>query len=174
MHSSVGHITESDVAIASAKKGAIIIGFNIEVQTKKIAQAAKANDVEIITSPIIYRLLEAIKEHMLKVIPSKWRQEVVGEARILQEFEISIKAGKKRIAGCRVVNGVLKRKAKVRLLRDGQCMFDGAFDSLKHVKKDIDEVSKGLECGISFDSFEEFKAGDLVQTYTLVEETKSL
>jgi translation initiation factor IF-2 len=173
VHSGVGNVTESDVDMAAACQGTIF-GFNVKIDKKTLAQA-RLNQVHVVTNGIIYRLLEEAKERLVQLLPKKYTSSVVGEAKVLQLFEISGKRGMTHsIAGCRVTNGTIKKNESIRVVRDGTTLFDGKVKTLKHVKKDVEEASKGLECGIQFEGFTDIREGDVLQTYTMIELERSL
>jgi translation initiation factor IF-2 len=173
IHSSVGAITESDVDLAAAAQG-MLFGFNIKYD-KRVQAHARASNVKIVTQTVIYRLIEEAKKQLVALLPKVYEPKVNGEARILQLFSINIKGRQyANVAGCRVTNGVIKRGEKVRVLRGQHTVFDGQLETLKNVKKDIDEAGKGLECGMSFIDFQDFQPDDIVQSYVMIEKEQTL
>ncbi|QDS71270.1 hypothetical protein FKW77_000946 [Venturia effusa] len=173
LRSGVGGVTQFDIEHASAAKGHII-AFNTTVDPRLAVQAEKAG-VKIIDQSIIYRLTEEVTTLLTDALPPLIVQRVVGEAEIAQEFRITIK-GKKQlpVAGCRIRNGVVARTSKVKVLRRGAVVFDGLLSSLKNQKKDVTEMRKGAECGLSFEGWGEFEAGDQIQAYEEFEEKRKL
>ncbi|RKP22388.1 translation protein, partial [Syncephalis pseudoplumigaleata] len=173
VHASVGAITDSDVDLAAAAQG-MIFGFNVKCD-KRVQAHARAAGVKIVSHTVIYRLIDEAKRQLVAMLPKVYESNVTGEARILQLFSINVKGRQyANVAGCRVTNGAIKRGEKVRVLRGQNVVFDGQLETLKNVKKDIDEAGKGLECGMSFVGFQDFQADDVVQSYVLVEKEQSL
>jgi translation initiation factor IF-2 len=160
IHSGVGAITESDVLLASASN-AIIIGFNVRPE-RKVADLAEQEEVEIRLHSIIYELQDEITKAMLGLLEPVFRENFLGRAEVLNVFRIP-KVG--TIAGCRVTDGVLRRDAEVRLMRDGTQVFKGKLTSLKRFKDDAKEVTNGMECGVSLSNFTDIKVGDTVEAF---------
>lgn len=124
---------------------------------------------------IIYRLIEQVKEKVISLLPKIYDQKVSGEASIQQVFKYSLKGSiTKNIAGCRVTNGQLSKKSKVRIVRNGDTIFDGNMVSLKHHKDEVDEIRKGSDCGIMLEGFEGFMEGDTLQCYEDIERKRTL
>jgi translation initiation factor IF-2 len=159
IHSGVGAITESDVLLASASN-AIIIGFNVRPE-RKVADLAEQEEVEIRLHSIIYELQDEILKAMLGLLEPVFREAPLGRAEVLNVFRIP-KIG--TIAGCRVTDGVLRRDAEVRLMRDGEPVFKGKLTSLKRFKDDVREVTNGMECGVGL-NFSDVKVGDTVEAF---------
>jgi translation initiation factor IF-2 len=159
IHSGVGAITESDVLLASASN-AIIIGFNVRPE-RKVADLAEQEEVEIRLHSIIYELQDEIHKAMLGLLEPVFRETPLGKAEVLNVFRIP-KVG--TIAGCRVTDGVLRRDADVRLMRDGEQVFKGKLTSLKRFKDDVREVTNGMECGVGL-NFSDMKIGDTVEAF---------
>ncbi len=159
IHSGVGAITESDVLLASASN-AIIIGFNVRPE-RKVADLAEQEEVEIRLHSIIYELQDEIHKAMLGLLEPVFREAPLGKAEVLNVFRIP-KVG--TIAGCRVTDGVLRRDAEVRLMRDGEPVFKGKLTSLKRFKDDVREVTNGMECGVGI-NFSDVKVGDTVEAF---------
>jgi translation initiation factor IF-2 len=190
LRSGVGQVSEFDVEHASAAKGHII-NFNTEVEPN-IVRAAEAAKVKIIDQNIIYRLVDEVKAALSEYLPPLVTQKVLGEAEIAQIFSITVKGRQvKNVAGCKVRNGTVARNARVRVVRNGEKVFDGKFHtsyftqsvtknslgsmmSLKNVKRDVAEMKKGTECGISFENWTDFEVGDQIQTYEQKEEKRYL
>ena len=160
IHSGVGAITESDVLLASASN-AIIIGFNVRPE-RKVADLAEQEEVEIRLHSIIYELQDEITKAMLGLLEPVFRENYLGRAEVLNVFRIP-KVG--TIAGCRVTDGVLRRDAEVRLMRDGVPVFKGKLTSLKRFKDDAREVTNGMECGVGISNFSDIKVGDTVEAF---------
>ncbi|TKY86054.1 hypothetical protein EX895_004879 [Sporisorium graminicola] len=175
---SVGEPSESDVAKAAALS-ATIIGFNVTPSKSVLQSAARAqpNPVPVIVSDVIYRLMETVSSHVSALLPPLTEARVHGEASVSQIFEINIK-GKtfKKIAGCRVTNGTIAKSNLVRVLRGEKRaeVFRGKLDEFKHLKKDVSEMRKGTECGMSFEGWQDLKEGDVVQSFSEVEVARSL
>jgi translation initiation factor IF-2 len=160
IHSGVGAITESDVLLASASN-AIIIGFNVRPE-RKVADLAEQEEVEIRLHSIIYELQDEITKAMLGLLEPVFRENYLGRAEVLNVFRIP-KVG--TIAGCRVTDGILRRDAEVRLMRDGAPVFKGKLTSLKRFKDDAREVTNGMECGVGISNFTDIKIGDTVEAF---------
>ncbi|TPX30213.1 hypothetical protein SmJEL517_g06170 [Synchytrium microbalum] len=171
--SGVGPCSDSDVDLAVAA-GAHIITFNVPI-TSQINARAKLSNVNIVPHNIIYKLLDDLKERLSDLLPPIISTEVVGEAEILQEFEIHIKKKTEKVAGCRVLSGKVSVKDKIRVVRKGAVVYDnGGLKTFKHVKKDITEAPKGMECGMGFDGFSGFVPGDVIQAYVVKETRRKL
>ncbi len=169
IHQATGGVTESDVSLA-AVSGAIIIGFNVRsnAAAKEIARA-KAVDVRYYS--IIYNVVDDIKALLSGMLEPTQHEEHLGHAEIRQVFKIS-NAGK--IAGGFVTDGIIKRSAKVRILRDNVVIHDGILKTLKRFKEDAKEVKSGFECGFSIENFEDIKEKDVIECYEVVEQKRSL
>jgi translation initiation factor IF-2 len=162
VHSGVGGITESDIALANAAK-AVVVGFNVRanVQAK---QAADRDGVEIRYYNIIYDLVDDVKKAMSGLLAPTVREIFLGNAQILQVFNIS-KVGK--VAGCRVTDGRVERGAKVRLIRDNVVIHEGTLSILKRFKDDVKEVQAGQECGMSFSNYQDLREGDVIECFNV-------
>jgi translation initiation factor IF-2 len=160
VHSAAGAITEGDVNLAVAA-GAIIIGFNVRPAGKAAALAQKEG-VQIRPYSIIYNVVDEVKAAMEGLLAPTQVEKLIGKAEVRQVFRIS-KAG--NVAGSMVVEGLVRRGAEARLLRDGAEIHRGKISSLKRFKDDAREVKEGFDCGISLDSFQEFKEGDIIEAY---------
>ncbi|KAH8687131.1 hypothetical protein BGZ60DRAFT_438596 [Tricladium varicosporioides] len=164
LRSGVGQLSEFDIEHAAAAKGHVV-NFNTEVEPH-ISRLAEQLKVNIINENIIYRLVDHVKAELSKYLPPLITQRVLGEAEIAQVFSITVKGRQqKNIAGCKVRNGSINKNLKVRVMRDGEKVFDGAVASLKNVKKDVLESKKGSECGMGFEDWFDFQVGDLIQSY---------
>src|SRR5271154_2936004 len=160
LHTGVGAITESDILLASASN-AIVIGFNVRPE-RKAADLAEQDGVEIRLHSIIYELQDEIKRAMLGLLEPTIKENYVGRAQVLNIFRIP-KVG--TIAGCRVVDGSIKRDAEIRLMRDGEQVFKGKLSSLKRFKDDAREVTSGMECGIGINNFNDIQIGDQIEAF---------
>ena len=164
IRSSVGSVTESDIVLAKASN-AIIIGFNIR-PNNEIRDYAKEQGVEIRLYNIIYKVVEEMEAAMKGMLEPIYEEQVIGEAEIRQLFKFS-KVGV--IAGSYVQNGVIKKDAKARIIRDSVVIYDGNINSIQREKDSVKEVKKGLECGITIENFNDLKVGDIIEAYELVE-----
>ena len=174
----VGEPTESDIAKASALS-ATIIGFNVTPSKTVLQSAARAQPtpVAVIVSDVIYRLMETVSSHVCALLPPLLEARVHGEAVVSQIFEINLKGKSfKKIAGCKVTNGTIAKANTVRVLRGNERkeVWRGKLDEFKHLKKDVTEMRKGTECGMSFEGWQELQEGDVVQSFSEVEVPRSL
>ncbi len=170
IHSGVGGITESDVTLANADENAVILGFNVR-PTAAIKNKAKQLGVEIKTYSIIYDLIDDVKALLAGMMSPVISEEGIGQAEVRETFSVA-KVG--TIAGCMVTDGVIRRNAKARLIRDGVVIYDTRISSLKRFKDDAKEVSKGYECGLMLENFNDIKVGDVIEAYEEKEEAASL
>jgi translation initiation factor IF-2 len=161
IRSGVGAITESDVLLASASN-AIVIGFNVRPE-RKASELADQENVEIRLHSIIYELQDEIRRAMLGLLEPTIKETYAGRAEVLNIFKIP-KVG--TIAGCRVTDGVIRRDAEVRVIRDGSPVFKGRLASLKRFKDDAKEVTNGMECGIGIANYGDIKVGDTIEAFT--------
>lgn len=169
VHEGVGRISESDVMLASASN-AIIIGFNVRPDNNA-RKVADAEGVQIRLYQVIYDMLDDVKAAMEGMLEPELRENTLGLAEIREIFRVP-KIG--NIAGCRVTEGLIRRSAKVRLIRDGVVFWNGELSSLKHFKEDVREVKSPNECGLSFEKFQDFRVGDVVEAYEILKEKKTL
>ncbi|MEQ1718496.1 MAG: translation initiation factor IF-2, partial [Hyphomicrobium sp.] len=160
VHTGVGGITESDVALANASK-AVVLGFNVRANTQA-KQAADQQGIEIRYYNIIYDLVDEVKAAMSGLLAPTKREVFLGYATVKQVFNIS-KVGK--VAGCQVTEGKVERGAKVRLLRDNVVIHEGALSILKRFKDDVKEVTQGQECGMSFANYQDLREGDQIECF---------
>jgi translation initiation factor IF-2 len=165
----VGGISESDVTLAEAS-GAIILGFNVRAH-KEAREAAERAGIEIRYYNIIYDLVDDVKAAMSGLLAPTLREERLGEAQILEVFNVS-KVGK--VAGCRVLDGVVQRGAHVRLIRDNVVIHEGRLSQLKRFKDDAREVTSGQECGMAFENYQDMRAGDIIECYRVEEVKRTL
>ena len=167
VHSAVGAINESDVTLAEASN-AFIIGFNVR-PTPQARQQAEADDVEIRLHSIIYKVIEEVEDAMKGMLDPEYEEKIIGEAVIRETFKVS-KVG--TIGGFMVVSGKVTRDSKVRVIRDGVVIFDGALASLKHYKDDVKEVGNGQEGGLMVENYNDIKVDDMIEAYIMEEITK--
>ena len=170
IHSAVGGITESDIVLASASEGCIILGFNVR-PTGAIKAKAKSDGVEINTYSIIYDLLDDVKNALSGMMSAIIREENTGQAEVRDTFVVP-KVG--TVAGCLVTDGKVIRGGHARIIRDGVVTYTGKISSLKRFKDDAKEVASGYECGIMFDKFNDIKVGDFIETFIQIEEKVSV
>jgi translation initiation factor IF-2 len=169
VHSGVGGITESDIALAGASK-AVVVGFNVRANTQA-KQAADAQGIEIRYYSIIYDLVDDVKAAMSGLLAPTLRENFLGYATIKQVFNIS-KIGK--VAGCQVTDGKVERGAKVRLLRDKVVIHEGTLSMLKRFKDDVREVPAGQECGMAFANYQDIREGDEIECFQVETIKRSL
>lgn len=167
--SGAGGITESDVILAAASKAAVI-GFNVRA-LKEARDAADRTGTEIRYYNIIYDLVDDIKSTMSGMLSPERREEFLGNAKILEIFSVS-KVGK--IAGCLVTEGVVQKGAGVRLIRDNVVIHEGKLATLKRFKDDAPEIRAGTECGMSFENYQDMRAGDVIECYRVTEVKRTL
>jgi len=169
IHSATGGISESDISLANAS-GAIIIGFNVRANLSA-KESASQKAIEIRYYSIIYNLVDDLKLMLSGLLTPLKNEEYVGQAEIRQIFKIS-NFGK--VAGSFVIDGMIKRNARARLLRDNIVIHDGTLKTLKRFKEDAKEVKTGFECGIAFENFEDLKEKDIVECYEIIEQKRSI
>jgi translation initiation factor IF-2 len=160
IYAETGNISENDVLLAGASK-AIIVGFNVQIDPSS-RRMAEAEGVSVRLYDIIYRLIEDLEKALKGMLAPEFKETVLGKAQVLQVFAIS-KVG--NIAGCRVIQGEVRRNGKIRVLRGEKLLHDGEISSLKIMKEDTREVRQGYECGISLKTFNEFNPGDVLECY---------
>lgn len=164
IRSDIGNITESDVVLASASN-AIIIGFNVAPTTLTKDLAASKN-VEIRLYTIIYKVVEDMESAMKGMLDPEFEEQILGNAEVRKIFTFS-KVGK--IAGSYVTDGLIKSNAQIRVIRDGIVLHDGKINALQRGKDTVKEVKKGFECGITLENYSDFKEGDILECYEMVE-----
>jgi translation initiation factor IF-2 len=160
IHTGVGGISENDVMLATASN-AMIVGFNVRPNAEARALAEREG-VEIRTYNVIYRLTEDIEQALVGMLKPVTTEETLGEAEVRALFRVS-RLG--TIAGSMVTSGVVRRNAKVRVVRDGTVIYDTTISQLKRFKDDVREVEEGFECGILLDGFNDVKEGDVLEVY---------
>ncbi|NJN79622.1 MAG: translation initiation factor IF-2, partial [Anaerolineales bacterium] len=162
LHAETGNIGNNDVMLASASK-AIIIGFNVQADVDARRMAEKEG-VDLRLYEIIYRMTEDIEKALKGMLTPDLVETHLGRAQVLQVFSAS-KFGK--VAGCKVIEGELKRGAKVRVKRNADIVFEGDLSSLRREKEDVKEVRQGFECGVGFKNFNDILPGDILQCYII-------
>ena len=167
IRSSIGAISESDIVLASASK-AIIIGFNIR-PNNKILDYAKENGVDIRLYNIIYKVVEEMEAAMKGKLDPIFEEKTIGSAEVRKLFKFS-KVG--TIAGSYVTDGIIKRSAKARVIRDSVVIYDGNIGSIAREKDQVKEVKQGLECGITIENFNDIKENDIIEAYEIVEKER--
>ncbi len=169
VHKGVGAITEADVNLASASD-AIIVGFQVR-PTLPARKLAETEQIDIRMYSVIYKAIEEIKAAMEGMLSPDIEEKVLGSAEVRETFEIT-KVG--TIAGCYVLDGIIKRSSKIRLIRDGIVVHSGSLGSLKRFKDDVKEVKNNYECGLNIDKFNDIKIGDIIEAYEEVEVARKL
>jgi translation initiation factor IF-2 len=167
IRSGVGAITESDVLLGSATQAGssssavVIIGFNVRPEARA-ADVAKQEDVDIRLHSIIYKVEEEIRAAMIGMLEAIEKEKILGKAAVREVFRVP-KAG--TVAGCMVIDGIIRRNARARVIRDGVVSWEGSIASLRRFKDDVSEVREGFECGISLENFNDIKVGDQIEAY---------
>jgi translation initiation factor IF-2 len=169
IHGGVGAISESDINLALASK-AIVIGFNTRADAAA-RKLAESSGVDIRYYNIIYAMVDEIKAALSGMLAPEKRESIMGMVEVRQVFTVS-KVG--TIAGCMVLEGVIKRGARVRVLRDNVVIHDGELDSLKRFKDDVKEVKSNFECGLSVKNFNDLVVGDKLEAYEIIEIARAL
>jgi len=164
IRSGIGTITESDVVLANASN-AIIIGFNVSPATAT-KEIAKDYGVDIRLYTVIYKCIEEIELAMKGMLDPEFEEQILGYAQIRKIFKFS-KVG--NIAGCYVLDGIIKNNANARIIRDGVIIYDGKIASIQREKDSVKEVKKGFECGITLENFIDIKEGDIIECFQMVE-----
>ncbi len=169
LHAGVGGITEADVVLAGASN-AQIIGFNVRANPQARALAQR-DGIDIRYHSIIYNIVDDIKAMLEGMLKPALHERMLGNAQILEIFSVG-KVGK--VAGCRVTDGLVRRGAKVRLLRDDIVIHDGALKTLRRFKDDVREVKEGYECGMAFENYSDLREGDIMEFYEIEEVARAL
>jgi translation initiation factor IF-2 len=169
VHKGVGAISEADVNLASASD-AIIIGFQVRpsLSARKLAENEQ---IDIRLYSVIYKAIDEIKAAMEGMLSPDIEEKIIGSAEIRETFEIT-KVG--TIAGCYVLDGIIKRTSKIRIIRDGIVIHTGVLGSLKRFKDDVREVKNNYECGLNIDKFDDIKINDVVEAFEEVEVARKL
>jgi len=169
VHAQVGGITESDVNLALASS-AVIVGFNVRAE-QAARKLAEANGIDIRYYNIIYDAVDDVKAALSGMLTPEQREQVLGLVEVRQVFRIS-KVG--TVAGCMVLDGLVRRTSRVRLLRDNVVIWTGELESLKRFKDDAREVKAGFECGLSLKGYDDLKEGDQLEIFEVQEVARSL
>jgi translation initiation factor IF-2 len=169
IHGGVGGVTESDVTLAEASK-AVILGFNVRAH-KEARELAEHQGIEIRYYNIIYNLVDDVKAAMSGLLAPTLRETMLGNAQILEVFNIS-KVG--NVAGCRVTDGVVQRGSHVRLIRDNVVVHEGKLSTLKRFKDEVTVVQAGQECGMAFENYQDMRVGDVIECYNVEEIRRTL
>lgn len=166
LHQETGNITESDIMLAAASD-AVVIGFAVDADNAA-KRLAETEGVSIRLYTIIYRLIEDVEKAIKGMLEPEMVERIVGKAKVLATFTVS---RFKVAAGCRVIDGEIRRNGKIRVIRNSKVIFDGEIGSLKRGKDDVREVREGFECGIALKQFHEFEEGDLLECYVIEEQS---
>jgi translation initiation factor IF-2 len=169
VHAAVGGITESDINLALAS-GAIVIGFNTRADAAA-RKLAESSGIQLRYYNIIYEAVEEIKAALSGMLAPERKEQVLGLVEVRQVFKIT-KVG--AVAGCYVLEGLVRRNAQVRVLRDNVVIHTGEVETLKRFKEDVREVKAGFECGISIANYSDIKEGDQLEVFEVTEVARSL
>jgi translation initiation factor IF-2 len=169
LHSGVGSINESDVGLAQASK-AFIVGFNVRANTQA-RELAQRENIDVRYYSIIYNLTDDVKAMLSGLLAPEQRETFLGNAQVLEVFSIS-KLG--RVAGCRVTEGQVKKGSSVRLIRDDIVIHEGKLSTLRRFKDDVGEVRDGMECGMSFENYQDIKIDDVIECFDVEQITRTL
>jgi translation initiation factor IF-2 len=161
IHDGVGDITESDLTLAAAS-GAVVVGFNTKMEAPA-RRAAESTKVDVRQYKVIYELLDEVQKALTGMLEPEMVESILGHAEVRQIFT----AGKTTIAGCMVVDGLVRRGSKARLIRAAAPVWEGSIGSLRRIKDDVREVSAGLECGIVLDGTNDVQVGDIIQAFVV-------
>ena len=164
IHGAVGAINESDVTLAAASN-AIIVGFNVRPDAAARDSAAR-NHVDMRMYRVIYDAIDEIEAAMKGMLAPKFREAIIGHAEIRQTYKVSSVG---TVAGCYVTDGKIQRACDVRIVRDGIVVHEGHLASLQRFKDSVKEVVAGYECGLSIEKFNDIKAGDMIEAFTMEE-----
>jgi len=165
LHQETGNITENDIMLATASD-AVVVGFAVDADNAA-QRLAEKEGVSIRLYTIIYRLIEDIEKAIKGMLEPEMVERTIGKAKVLATFKVS---KFKVAAGCRVIDGEIRRNGKIRVIRNSKVIFDGEMGSLKREKDDVREVREGFECGIALKQFHEFEEGDLLECYIIEEQ----
>jgi len=169
LHAGVGGVNESDVALAAASQ-ALIIGFNVRANPQA-RELARRDGLEIRYYSIIYDVVDDVKKMLSGMLAPTMTEKLLGHAEVREVFVIS-KVGK--VAGCMVTDGLVRRGARARLLRDSVVVHDGKLGGLRRFKEEVREVKEGYECGIAFENFQDAQKGDVIECYEVEEVAREL
>ncbi len=169
IHAGVGAISESDVMLAKASE-AVVVGFNVRPDSAA-RRAAEGQGVDLRSYSIIYELTDEVRKAMAGLLPPKLEESVLGQAEVRRIFQVP-RVG--TVAGCYVIEGLIRRSARARLLRDGVQVWDGRLASLKRFKDDVREVQTGFECGMGLEGYNDIKVSDVIEVYEVKEAPATL
>jgi len=169
VYSGVGGVTESDVNLAETA-GGIVIGFNVRAN-KQARDLSEERKIEIRYYSIIYNLIDDVKAALSGLLTPELRESFLGNAEILEVFDIT-RVGK--VAGCRIREGMAKRSAKVRLIRDNVVVHEGVLSTLRRFKDEVKEVQNGYECGMAFENYNDIRVGDMIEIFEIQEIQRQL
>ena len=169
IHAGVGGITESDVTLATTST-AIVIGFNVRANVQA-RQAAEQSGIEIRYCNIIYDLVDDLRAAMAGMLSPDLREKMLGNASVLEVFSVGKGA---KAAGCLIKEGLVRRGANVRLIRDDVVIHEGELSSLRRFKDEVKEVPSGQECGMAFENYSDLKAGDIIECYEVESVARTL
>ncbi|WP_425046874.1 translation initiation factor IF-2 [Primorskyibacter sp. S87] len=169
LHSGVGAITETDIGLAEAS-GAPVMGFNVRANTSA-RNTANQKGVEIRYYSVIYDLVDDVKAAASGLLSAEIRENFIGYAEIKEVFKVT---GVGKVAGCLVTEGVARRSAGVRLLRDNVVIHEGTLKTLKRFKDEVPEVQSGQECGMAFENYDDIRPGDVIEIFEREEVTRTL
>jgi len=164
IHSGVGGVTENDVQLAAASN-AIVVGFNVRYDSRA-QETAESTGVDVRFSRVIYELVESIQKAVTGMLAPEFREKTLGRVEVRQTFKVP-KLG--TIAGSYVIDGVVERGAKLRLLRDNRVVYEGNMASLRRFKDDVKEVKTGYECGIGIEGYQDIQDGDIIEVFKIEE-----
>jgi len=168
IHSGVGGITETDIMLASASD-AVVLGFNVRPDSKA-ARIAEAEQVDIRTYQIIYKLTEDMEAALIGMLEPEYEEEITGRAEVRETFRVP---GIGMVVGCYIIEGEVTRNSSARVVRDGVVVYDGKISSLRRFKDDVKSVATGFECGIGLENFSDLKEGDIIEAYLMREIPRS-
>ena len=169
VHEGVGNISESDIMLASASN-AVILGFDVKLSSD-VKKIAEREGVQVRLYRVIYDLIDDVRAALEGMLAPTLKENVTGHAEVRAVFSVPNLGS---VAGCYVLDGTIRRSAKVRILRSGAAVWEGAISSLKRFKDDVREVSAGYECGIGFADYHDFRKGDIIEAFEVVEEKRRL
>ncbi|KAJ8670249.1 hypothetical protein QAD02_001508 [Eretmocerus hayati] len=173
VHYGVGPVTETDIELAKAFDG-LIYCFNTNVP-KSLAQRIAKENISVRHHKVIYKLIDDLKSEITKVLPTIKVEEEIGQAVVLQEFEINEKKKKVKVAGCRVTTGFLKKSALFKVERDGEVIYKGKAVELRHLKNVVESVKENVECGVKLENVNiDFKPNDVLICYRMVEKNQEV
>ncbi|XP_017883166.1 translation initiation factor IF-2, mitochondrial [Ceratina calcarata] len=165
VHYGVGHVTESDIELAETFN-AIVYAFNVNIN-KQIEAEVKKKDVTVCFYNIVYKLIDDVKKRINSVLPEVEVEEILGEARVLQQFEIKDRNKRVTVAGCRCTSGILLRSEMYHVIRKNEKIYTGKLVSMRHLKEEMPSIEINLECGLRFEDPISFQPGDVVVCFTL-------